>query len=168
MKKTELITFTLLAVALAACTPSAQQQQRAEAPALANTGVPALHAIDSNELRNVMKRINNLMLERNLTSQEMDSQQRLATTQVMTAAKGLDESIEGILAIMPSLKLAPGEDTAFRALAVKLKEDAYKLKFQAETHQLELIPTTLERMNSTCNSCHALYRDFNKPGGNND
>lgn len=163
MKKTELIPSTLLAVALAACTPSAQQ--RVEAPALANTGVPALHAIDSNELRNVMRRINNLMHERNLTSQEMDSQQRLATTQVIDAAKGLDESIDGIIAVMPSLKLAPGEDTAFRSLAVKLRDDAYKLKFQAETHQLELIPATLERMSSTCNSCHALYRDFSKPGG---
>ena len=162
MKKYEFITLMLLAAVLAACAPSAHQ--RASEPALANTGTPALHAIDSNELRNVMRRINNLMQERNLTSQEMDSQQRVAASHVIAAAKALDESIDGILATMPSLKLAPGEDTAFRSLAGKLRDDAYQLKFQAEGHQLETIPATLERMNTTCNSCHALYRDFSKSG----
>ena len=159
MKKWALL--LLVSAVATACAPS---KLKPAMPNLVDTGKPALHAIDSNDLRELMKRLNNLMYERNLTSQEIDAQQRIAETQVKNAANDLNQAIDGIIATMPKLNLDPSEQKVFHSLALNLREDAYKLKFEAEAHQLEAIPGTLEKMSATCTSCHALFRDLHKSG----
>lgn len=131
-------------------------------PDLVDTGKPVLHAIDSEELRELMQRLNHLVYERNLTAQELDTQQRKAAAQLINAATDINQAIEGILAIKTSLDLDAGEQKVFISLAQSLRESAYKLKFQAESHQFDDIPDTLGKMSSTCTSCHSLFRNFKK------
>jgi hypothetical protein len=93
------------------------------------TAAPVLHAIDSNELRQLMDRMNNLMFERNLTNQEMDSQRRQVVSQIIVAADGVDKAIDRILSTLPKLKLDESEQNIFRSLAVNLRGEASILKY---------------------------------------
>lgn len=150
-----------LAAALMACSPTGK---KAAVPKLTETGTPVLHAIDNDELRLLMDRMNSLMFERNLTELELDSQRRAAVSKVSAAARDLEQAIDGILAAEPKLSLDEGEKKVFRSLATNLKGEAQTLKAQADAHQVDAIPVTLEKMSATCTSCHELFRDFNKPG----
>jgi hypothetical protein len=109
-----------------------------------------------------MDRMNNLMFERNLTDQEMDSQRRQVVSQIIVAADGVDQAIDGILSTLPKLTLDDGEQKVFHSLALNLRDEAHALKSQAQTHQIDDISVTLEKMSATCNSCHVLFRDFTK------
>lgn len=161
MQKTKLTTLILITAALTACAPSGHRA----AAKLTETGSPAaLHAIDSNELRQLMNRMNALMFERNLTEQEMDSQRREVSSRVIAAANGVDRALDGVIAALPRLNLDEGEQKTFHALALNLRGEALKLKAQAEANQVDDIPATLEKINATCTSCHVLFRDFDKPG----
>lgn len=160
MKKNTLAILMLFAAVLTACAPSGQQAL----VKLTDTGSPALHAIDSGELRQLMDRMNSLMFERNLTELEMDSQRRDASVRVISAAEGLDRALDGMVAALPKLNLDQGERKTFLALSATLRGEAHTLKAQAESHQLDDIPVTLEKISATCTSCHQLFRDFAKPG----
>lgn len=161
MPNTKATTLMLLISVLSACATS---DRKPEAPKLTATGTPVLHAIDNQELRLLMARMNNLMFERNLTDQEMDKHRQEALGRVLAAANGLDQAVDGILAAEPKLRLDSGEDRVFRSLAVNLRGEAQTLKAQAEAQQTDDIPATLEKMTATCNACHELFRDFAKPG----
>ena len=159
MKKNKLAILMLFAASLTACVPSGQRT----ITKLTETGSPALHAIDSSELRQLMDRMNSLMFERNLTEQEMDSQRREVYARVIAAAEGLDRALDGIVTTLPKLNLDEGERKTFLALTVTLRGEAHTLKAQAESHQLDNIPITLEKISATCTSCHQLFRNFAKP-----
>lgn len=161
MQKHTLAIFMLLSAVLTACT---SYELQPAFPKLTVTGSPVLHAIDSDRLRQLMNRMNNLMYETNLTEQEMDSQRRQAVSQVVNAAEGLDQAIDGILAAQAKLNLDSGEQKVFYSLAAKLRDEAHSLKAQAQAHQVDEIPVTLEKISATCTSCHTLFRDFTKPG----
>ncbi|WP_333879215.1 cytochrome c [Methylobacter sp.] len=160
VQKYKLIIIMLLAAILVACWPSGPRT----ITKLTETGSPALHAIDSNELRRLMDRMNSLMFESILTGQALDSQQREFSSRVITAAEGVDRALDGIVATLPKLNLDEGEQKTFLALAVNLRGKAHTLKAQAEARHFDDIPATLEKMNATCTSCHQLFRDFAKPG----
>lgn len=159
MNQKNLLLLLLLVATVVACNPA---EKYITAPHLVATGSAALHAIDSNELRQVMGRMNGLMFERNLTDQELDRQRHQALSQVIEAADGVEQAITAILATQPRLNLDAGEQKVFLALAVRLGEEAKTLKIQAVTHQDEQIPATLEKISTTCNACHQLFRDFGK------
>lgn len=161
MQKNKAITFMCITTVLTACAPSGQ---RPTEPKLTVTGAPVLHAIDNQELRTVMNRINNLMHERNLTDLEMDKQRKEGLDAVLKAANGVEQALGGMVAAEPRLNLDAGERKVFHSLAANLNEEAKTLKAQTVAQQTDAIPATLEKMNTTCNSCHELFRDFRKPG----
>ena len=107
-----------------------------------------------------MQRLNNLMLERNLTEPELDSQRRRTILLVLEVVKGAESSLDCILETAQRLKLNEYQLKRFHALANKLRVEAKTLRIQAETHQLSSIPATLDKMNNTCTSCHALFRSI--------
>lgn len=155
-------TGAALAFALAACGGS--DARRPAPPKLIDTGKPALHAIDSQDLRQSMQRMHNLMYERNLTEHEMDNQRREALYRVQQAAEGVEQALTDMRQALPRLHLEPDEQKVFASLADKLLIQAGQLKSQAQTLQLDAIPATLEAISATCTSCHELFRDFRKPG----
>ncbi len=122
------------------------------------TGQPALHAVHNNQLHELMGRMNNLMQERFLTEPELDAEHRKYTKKIASTAQNLSQTIDTIAATLPSLQLSASEQTTFRALVDKLREQTKTLEEQTNQHHLNAISSTLEQINTTCTSCHALFR----------
>ncbi|MDO8844096.1 hypothetical protein [Methylicorpusculum sp.] len=152
---------TLTAVSLAAVlTGCASLEQGAMPKQIITDRQAVLHVITGSKLRDQMHRVNNLMLERNMTELELDSQRRQITSRVLDVATGAESAMDCMLAGVPSLNLNAERQKLFLALADKLRNEVKTLKTQAQTHQLADIPATLDRMDTTCKSCHELFPDF--------
>ncbi|MDD2761931.1 MAG: hypothetical protein PHH11_16760 [Methylomonas sp.] len=159
MPKISLIIALSLAATFTGCASPEQQPPtnlRGVSPQAAE------HVISGAELRNAMHRLNNLVLERNLTEPELDNQRQKLTTQVREVTQGAENSLTCILALIPSLKLDADELKLFNSLANDLREEVKTLRAQTETHQFSDIPITLKKMNVTCTSCHEQFRRIPK------
>jgi hypothetical protein len=122
------------------------------------TGQPALHAIQNQQLHTLMNQMNSVMRERFMTEPELDVERRLYTQRIAKVAQSLSQTLDAVRATSSTLKLDKTEETAFQALTQKLYKQAVELQEQAEHNRIEVIPATLEQINSTCTSCHALFR----------
>jgi len=160
MKLLSTLVLALFVLVLGACS----QEKKQPGINQLKEHTPVLHAIDSSELRILMRRINNLMLERNLTQPEMDSYRQQALAQVIESANGVLKAIDRIIAAKPKLNLNPSEEQMFEKMALNLQEEANQLKQQAQSSQMEQVQNTLQNISATCNACHVLFRDFSKKG----
>jgi len=122
------------------------------------TGQPALHAVRDKRLHELMDRMNSLMQERFMTEQQLDVERRKYSRQIGEAARDLAATVEIMIARMPGLQLNAGEQTTFLALAGKLREEMCRLQHLAEQNHIDAIPDSLHEINTTCTSCHALFR----------
>jgi len=102
--------------------------------------------------------MNALMFERFMAEPDIDRERRNYALKIVDAADKLGSTVDGILSRLPALNLKPDEQTTFRALAVKLHEQANTLKIQAEHNRIDIIGQTLDQTTATCSSCHALFR----------
>ena len=160
-KSTQLFLPIVALMVLSACSSTGESNKKI---AFNTQGQPVLHAVDSSELRIVMRRMKGLMFERNLTDQELDTQRRRAFGEVLEAANGIEQAITQILSVKPRLNLGDSNMQVFEKMAQHLKDEAGNLKIQAQNQQTEEIQTTLQNINGTCNACHSLFRDFSKKG----
>ncbi len=152
---TEMSKTTPLIVCLAwLCACAATPENSSPSP----TGSPALHAVQDQELRGLMDRMNALMMERFMTEHEMDIERRRHADQIIEAAKSLAATAKILEQKLPGLGLNPDEQKAFRTLAEKLGQDAKTLQNQAENHAYSAISGKLHDMQSTCLACHTLFR----------
>ncbi|MDX8128534.1 hypothetical protein QLH52_14670 [Methylomonas sp. OY6] len=122
------------------------------------TGQPALHAVRDKRLHELMDRMNSLMQERFMTEQQLDVERRKYSRQIGEAARDLAATVEIMIARMPGLQLNAAEQTTFLALAGKLREEMRQLQQLAEQNHIDAIPDSLHEINTTCTSCHALFR----------
>ncbi len=148
--------FTLLSCADSTSHPVITAAGRKE------TGQPALHAVRDGRLRELMGRMNNLMQERFLTEPELDAERRRYAVQIFSTAKDLSKTIDILPSTLPALQLSAAEQTTFLALVAKLRAQTQTLQEQAEKKRIDDIPNILEQMNTTCMSCHALFRKLQK------
>jgi cytochrome c556 len=149
----------LLAVVLifSACSSSGNQHAHIEG-GRSQTGQPALHAVRDNQLRELMARMDSLMQERFMTEQQLDVERRKYSRQIGEAARNLSVNVGTIIASMPGLQLNAGEQATFLALASKLRDEAQQLQELAEQNHIDAISDGLHEINTTCTSCHALFR----------
>jgi cytochrome c556 len=123
-----------------------------------DTGKPALHAIRDQELRELMDRMDALMQERFLTETQLDQERRKYAQSMAEQASGLSKTVDAILAKMPSLGLVAEEQGTFMALANKLRQQTAQLHELALDNRIDAIEQSLSQLNTTCISCHALFR----------
>lgn len=119
---------------------------------------PALHAIHDQELRDLMDKMNALMMERFMTEHEMDIERRRHASKIIAASKNLAATSERLLQKLPELGLDTAEQKAFRDLAGRLGQGAHTLQAQVENQSFKAISATLHDMQSTCLACHTLFR----------
>lgn len=124
----------------------------------AETGTPALHAVRDGKLRELMDRMDSLMHERFMTETQIDTQRRRYARQIAETAQSLSANVDAIIASLPGLSLTADEQIAFRALAAKLRSEMGLLQQQAESNRIDQINDNLHEINTTCTSCHALFR----------
>ncbi|OQW73740.1 MAG: hypothetical protein BVN35_11605 [Proteobacteria bacterium ST_bin11] len=143
---------------LSACSSQSNQYARLEDGGWSQTGQPALHAVRDNRLHELMDRMDSLMHERFMTEQQLDVERRKYSRQIGEAARNLAANVEIMIARMPGLQLNAAEQTTFLALATKLREEMRQLQQLAEQNHIDAIPVSLHEINTTCTSCHALFR----------
>jgi hypothetical protein len=102
--------------------------------------------------------MNSLMFDRFMTQPEVEQERRRYTAGMADTARQLEATTDAILARLPALQLEQHEQTAFRALASKLRDEARSLHDQARKGATDELPATLERISSTCTACHGLFR----------
>jgi hypothetical protein len=142
---------------LSACNAASQTPVHDKLP---DTGRPALHAVSDARLRHLMDQMNALMFERFMAEPDIDRERRHYALKIADAADKLGSTVDGILSRLPALNLKPDEQTVFRALAAKLRDQADTLKAQAKLNRIDAIEHELNQTTSTCLSCHALFRKF--------
>lgn len=123
-----------------------------------NSENPALHAVHDQDVRELMDRVNGVMMERFMSEHEMDIERRKYANQIIEAAKNLSETSKTLVYKIPHLDLNPEEQTAFHSLADKLDLSAHTLQKQAEEHSFSAMSGTLHEVSSICMACHALFR----------
>lgn len=121
-------------------------------------GHPASHAIQSAQLRELMDRMDILMLESFMTEHEVDIERRKYATRMASAAENLSKTVKAILQLLPSLKLNSNDQNAFLFLANQLENQAQALHNQARQNQIDVIGDTMNQISATCTSCHSLFR----------
>ncbi|WP_197492620.1 cytochrome c [Methylomonas methanica] len=149
--------LSAIVLILSACSNQSNQHAHLEGGRI-QTGQPALHAVRDNQLRELMDRMDNLMQERFMTEQQLDVERRKYSRQIGEAARNLAANVEIMIAAMPGLQLNAGEQTAFIALANKLRDEMRQLQLITEQNHIDAIPDSLHEINTTCTSCHALFR----------
>lgn len=125
-----------------------------------DSGQPALHAVQDQELRSLMARMNGLMMERFMTEEEMDRERSRYAGQIVNAAKILATTAASLQNKLPGLGLSDDEQVSFRALANQLGQHANDLQQQAENNRFNAMSSTLRDVRNTCQACHALFRKF--------
>jgi cytochrome c556 len=147
-------------IATALCLMSCQRAQlNPDLPAgLSDTGQPALHAIRDQELRELMDKMDALMQERFLTETQLDQERRKYAQRIAESTASLSKTVDAILAKMPSLGLVAEEQRTFMALATKLRQQSGQLHELARDNRIDAIEQNLRQLNTTCISCHALFR----------
>lgn len=126
------------------------------------TGQPALHAIRDTELHELMTRMDNLMQERFMTETQLDGERRKYARRIADTAQALSQTVTAIIGKMPDLALTPAEQTTFMALANKLRQQTDHLNEVASHNQIDGIDDSLHQINTTCMSCHALFRKMGR------
>lgn len=143
------------AMLISACTATSQPPAQTGLP---DTGQPAFHAVSDAKLRELMDQMNSLMFERFMAEPDIDRERRVYALKMADAADKLGSTVDTILSYLPALNLNPDEQTAFRALAGKLRGQADALKVQARLNRIDAIEPMLDQITVTCSSCHALFR----------
>lgn len=154
MKTIIILTISFI---LSACAGSSSQQALNQG-GRSETGQPAMHAVRDNQLRTLMDRMDSLMQERFMTEHQLDDERRKYSRQIAEAAKNMASTVDAIMAAMAGLQLEAAEQTTFKALAAKLREQTQQLQMQAQQNQIDAIAVSVHEINTTCTSCHALFR----------
>jgi hypothetical protein len=121
------------------------------------TGKTILHAIHSDEIRNIMRRLNRLIYEREYTELELQELNKKQIELLAEEALSLYKTATNLPSI-DSLNILSDEDQlAFKAMVAELKDITTELKRESDAnHETEAIYIKLQ---STCNTCHQLFRD---------
>lgn len=150
------VVFATISLMLVACTTT--NDKHVVEGGRVETGPPALHAIRNTQLREMMDKMDSLMQERFMTETEIDSQRRKYAQNIAQNAESMAKTVDSIIAYMPNLQLTPSEQNTFLALAKKLSEQIQRLHENATQNHIDAIDESLHIINTTCTSCHALYR----------
>lgn len=149
------LSFSILMLGMTGC---ASQQDQIHAQLLHHSDKPVLHAVQSEELRNLMDRLDSLMYERFMTQTEIDRKRQHYGRLMADSASQLDQTVDGIMASLPKLQLNNEESQVFHTLAGKLREQIHLLQGQVEEQQYQDMSATVDQMLNTCKGCHQLFR----------
>lgn len=142
---------------VAACYPTPRQRYQRR---LVDTGDPALHAVHSDRLREIMVELNDLAFDR--LPQEMDPtaarDRRIREVSALAATLADDA---GLLEGMLDADSHPEKDRrVFDSFAQKLGSQAKALMVAAEANDLGAMDDNLGELVATCNACHSTFRQL--------
>lgn len=119
---------------------------------------PLLHSIHSDQLREIMSRLNELAHEREYTELSLD---RLRARQVEALVKEAGALLEnaGRLSDIPGEeKPTEEEQITFTAVARQLYSETLRIQADIQANRYENLTDRYRHLQRTCNACHKLFR----------
>ena len=146
----------VLAWTLPACGPARGKDYRA---LLLETGKPALHAIHSQRLADVMRHLDDLALER--LPQELDphTERERQMDEIEEIAVSLARTCEHIADALSENDMSAADHELYLILASRLGDQAGQLGDCAAEREVVRVEEAMEQMTATCNACHSLFRE---------
>jgi cytochrome c556 len=133
----------------------------AEDPPVAGTQIgPDPHIVQSARLREIMRRMNLLIYEREHTQLELELIRARHLRALTDAAQDLAMAAENLPDSTGISRLESERQETFRALALKLYTNAVAVQAQAEAADFRALEDSYRRLTETCNTCHELYRGW--------
>lgn len=141
---------------LPACGPTPEQRYEER---LANTGKPAMHAVTSDRLREIMDQLtyHPITTESDVAGGRQQQLQELSkvAARMSEAANNIPDAIRGV-------ELSERDREVFLQLVAKFSRQSKELSDAAGRGSYDAARRKLEQVQSTCNACHSLFR--NEPG----
>lgn len=144
------------------CAPTPRQRYERQ---MLNTGEPALHAVHSERLEEVMEDLSGLTLDRLPQEMDVSSERERHMDEIAVIARSLAETSAGITDAAPDYELAAAEREVFDKLTAKLHSQAVLLEHHAEAKDLPSVRGALDQITATCNACHSAFRQVPPTSG---
>jgi hypothetical protein len=128
---------------------------------LAETGTPALHAVENARLRELMGNMSQLR-EQSDYSRPLELQQD--RDQLAKVARSLADSAGKLPEVTGTLKLDETETKIYLGLAGKLRQQALSYSELAQRGTPRELSESMDQIMSTCNACHTLWKGPRVPG----
>lgn len=125
----------------------------------AEEAYPILHAVSSQELRDIMRRMNQLVYEREMTALQIQAIHTKRHKELVDTVSDLVNSTDDLTKALPGLNMEKHDQITFKAMASQLLKEAKKIKRFAEENDHNAINSVYQDLDDTCNACHRLFRD---------
>jgi hypothetical protein len=146
----------VVGVSILACSASPQWRYEEK---LANTGEPALHAVHSDRLVELMAELDRIMSYPEWKETTRTLRHARDIRQMAEAAAALADTSTAIRRSAEELGLDGAGKRTFMSLTDKLHEQSLALQKEAEAKNADRIRGSLDGIVRTCNACHSLFRD---------
>lgn len=126
-----------------------------------DTTAPALKTVHSEQLREIMLRLNELAYEREYTELGLDS---LRARQIEALAKEtsiLVSNAERLTDILSEGELNESDQITFMAVANQLNAEVQNIQADVNANRFGNLHAGYRRLQQTCNACHRLFRSDN-------
>ncbi|MBP7936815.1 MAG: cytochrome c [Phycisphaerae bacterium] len=144
--------FALIVLALASCGPTAEQRYQRR---LADTGKPAMHAIQNQRLKDLMHK---LTFDPLSESEQGAVEEQRRADQLSEVATNMAQASSGMAEISKDLNLSANDRATYLSLVDKFRDQANAVGEAAKHKNFPEAKRSLERVQSTCNACHTLFR----------
>jgi cytochrome c556 len=143
--------------AQASCTPTPRQRYERK---LLSTGKPALHAVHTQRLEEVMKQLDQIALDRLPQEVDLGTRQDRHLGEVEALAKALAQTAETIPTSVSQYQFSTEERKVFDNLVGMLYSRAVMLQQRAAAKDLSGVEGSLDEVVATCNACHSAFRQL--------
>ena len=119
---------------------------------------PLIHVIASDRIRGIMRHLNDLVSSRGMTALQVMELRVRHLNDLITTVDELAQAAEELTDAIPGIRMMPENKITIEALAKKLQDEAAELKDMAEDTNYAGMEPAYQRLNSTCDACHQLFR----------
>ena len=112
----------------------------------------------SEELRLIMRRIDQLVHERELTDQQVEEVRQRQVDRLAVAVTKLIGATETLIENPSGAGLDKSEITQFSRLTGQLSDEVKNIREASKTGNANGLSQALQRLNAVCNACHEKYR----------
>jgi len=150
----KIISFALLLVfAFVATCPAGNGALRDK-----ESATPLLHTIHSDQLRQIMVRLNELAYEREYTELSLDRLRAEQIESLVHEARTLVDNASRLSDIPNEEKLTEEEQITFTAVARQLYSETLQIQADIKANRFENLQGSYRYLQQTCNACHKLFR----------
>lgn len=116
------------------------------------------HAIHSENLQDIMHRMNQLVYEKELNDMQRSEIRSGYFQNLVDTVNELAVASDNLTEAIPGFDLSEEEKDIFQGLARQLQIEAYNIRLMAEQFDDSEMQSAYQRFNDTCEVCHELFR----------